>query len=128
MKVFFEKQNWEIKGFWLKDFLGNCKDWMYELKIKRLYKNRTLSENNYYWGVVLKILSDELWYEIDEVHEVFKERFLSKKQSVKSDKRIKLKRVKSTSELTTVEFEQYMDDIRLFAQQKLNIIIPLPNN
>ena len=127
MKSYFTKINWVISWFWLKEFLDKCSDWMYKVEISKQYKIRSLQENKYYFWVVLKILSDELWYEVDEVHELMKERFLTKIEKLKSDKRVKLKRTKSTSELTTQEFEEYLENIRVFASKYLNIIIPLPN-
>lgn len=33
----------------------------------------------------------------------------------------------STTELSTIEFEEYLDRIRIFADEFLNIIIDLPN-
>ena len=127
MKSYFTKINWVISWFWLKEFLDKCSDWMYKVEISKQYKIRSLQENKYYFWIILKMLSDELWYEVDEVHELMKERFLTKIEKLKSDKRVKLKRTKSTSELTTQEFEEYLENIRVFASKYLNIIIPLPN-
>jgi hypothetical protein len=38
-----------------------------------------------------------------------------------------IKLSKSTTELSTIEWEEYMDQIRTFATEFLNITIPLPN-
>ena len=127
MKSYFTKINWVISWFWLKEFLDKCSDWMYKVEISKQYKIRSLQENKYYFWIILKMLSDELWYEVDEVHELMKERFLTKIEKLKSEKRVKLKRTKSTSELTTKDFEDYLENIRVFASKYLNIIIPLPN-
>ena len=127
MRWYFSKINWELKGFWLKEFLDKCPDWFYSIVIKKQYKIRSLSQNSYLWGVCYDILSKELWYEVDEIHDIMRERFLKITQKLKSDKRVKLKRTKSTSELSTIEFEEYTENIRQFAQKYLNILIPLPN-
>jgi hypothetical protein len=114
MKAYFTKIHWELSWFWLSDYLKNCKDWFYEITIKKKHKERSLEQNAYMWWIVYDIISKELWYEIDEVHEVMKEKFLMKKISVKTDKRVKFRRIRSTSDLTTVEFEEYMEKIRSF--------------
>ena len=61
---------------------------MYKVEISKQYKIRSLQENKYYFWIILKMLSDELWYEVDEVHELMKERFLTKIEKLKSGKYI----------------------------------------
>ena len=102
-------------------------DWIYEVTLRKIYKDRSLNQNKYYWGICIEILSNELWYTPMEVHEIFKDRLLTKIYHPNKNKRIKLKRVKSTTDLTTIEFEEYLAKIRAFALQKLQINIPLPN-
>ncbi len=34
---------------------------------------------------------------------------------------------KTTTELTTIEFEEYQDKCRIFADEFLDVIIPMPN-
>lgn len=125
MKSYFTKQNWELKGFWLSDYLKKCKDWFYEINIKKQYKQRSLEQNSYLWGVCYKMLSEHLWYELDEVHDVMCEKFLRQTYKIKGG--IELHRNRSTTELTTEEFNKYIDDIRLFSQKFLSLYIPLPN-
>jgi len=43
------------------------------------------------------------------------------------DKRRKLTRTRSTTDLTTVEFEDFCSRVRTWASKTLKIIIPLPN-
>lgn len=76
------------------------------LTIAKKTKQRSLNENNYYWGVVLPLAADFLGYTVNETHEAFKWQFLR----VYSDK--KMPSVKSTADLTTVEFEAYLTKIR----------------
>ena len=57
------------------------------------------------------------------MHEALKCKFLSEE-----DVRTGLLRVRSTTELTTVEWEEiYIDPIRRFAAEKLGVVLPLPN-
>lgn len=81
------------------------------ITVGREQKNRSLPENSYFHGVVVKILSDELGYTPVEMKGVIKWVF----------------KVKHTSDLSTVEFEDLMEKIRRWAAMELNINIPVPN-
>lgn len=82
-------------------------------------KKRSLNENAYYWAL-LDILGNELGYMPYEVHDAMKNLFLT-------DYTHKIPRVRSTSSLSTVEMEEYLQKIRVFALTELNINLPLPN-
>ena len=72
----------------------------------REIKIRSTPENRYYWGVPIKILSDELGYTRSEIHEVLKAMFLSDVIHLKTKDKIKeVTIVKSTADLKTVENE-----------------------
>lgn len=83
--------------------------------------SRSTNQNKYYWSVVLKMVSEFTGHTQNEMHEYFKEEFLPHKQVL--DKSI----VMSSTKLKTDEFEKYLEDIRRFAAEKLNVVIPLPN-
>lgn len=98
-----------------------------EINLKE-YKMRSLPENRYYFGVVLKILSDELGYSVNEVHELTKQMFLSEVIFLKTKEGVKEIHIpKSTTNLKTVEFEEYLSSIRQWASMELGIYIPTPN-
>lgn len=109
------------------------KDWIYEFNFKKIYKDRTLLQNNFYHWVIVKILSNELWYTNIETHELLKLMFLSKKYKLKWSKKW-IKKTWSTTELTTIEFEKFLDDIRDYfkytdkTKTKIWIELPYPNN
>lgn len=92
--------------------------------LKRPKKPRTLSENNYYWGVVIQMISDETGATPEEVHQAFKWKFLRKSYT---HSLTVFETVRSTALLDTISFENYVEQIRIFAQTDLNIKIPLPN-
>jgi hypothetical protein len=80
---------------------------------------RSLSQNAYYWGVVIPLLREHCGYDSDEMHEALKLRFL------KSHEDTDLPSVRSTASLNTTEFGEYVDDcIRLAAE--LGVVIPSP--
>lgn len=102
--------------------------------IGRYRKPRSIEENYYYWGVIIKMLAEEFESNCDHIlatdwwHEYLKTLFL-KEISYKSfnKKQIRCERVKSTTELSTIEAERYYEDIRRWAAVELNFLIPEPN-
>lgn len=98
--------------------------------VKRRIKTRSDKQNRYYWGVVIDILwkhfaldspiemdekiSPEAW------HIGLRNEFLT----IAS---FPLRISKSSTSLSTVEFEEYLTQIRTWAQVKFNVYIPLPN-
>jgi hypothetical protein len=104
---------------YLRSFPENCP---VEYWIKKISKDRTLQQNRYYWGVVVQTLFEdgEFGYETpEEIHEALKWRFL--KVAGKGP----LDTVKSTTELSTVEFKGYVERIQRWATE-WDIVIPDP--
>jgi hypothetical protein len=81
---------------------------------------RSSNQNRYLWGIVYKIVGDELGYTDLEVHEVFKDKFLSYKKKGH-------KFTKSTASLKTGEFADYLNKVILYASTELGLIIPDPD-
>ncbi len=83
-------------------------------RVELILRNRNVGRseklNDYYWGVVVKIIADELGYEPKEIHGALKEHL----------------EVKSTAKLNTAEFKEYLERVRRFAAQKFGVNIPDP--
>ena len=81
---------------------------------------RTLPQNSLYWGVYIKTIADELGYFPDELHEEFKKMFNPK------DSRLTLgeKYGGSTKSMKRKDFGEYLDSIRMWAEQYHNITLP----
>jgi hypothetical protein len=99
------------------------------LKKYRPYKERSNQQNRYYWGVLVKILSNELGYTPEEVHEVIKYKFLLTERTftTKEGDVRQLFVAGSTASLSTSDFEALMSRIRSWASAELSIYIPEPN-
>jgi len=99
--------------------------------IGKFRKPRSDKENRYYHGIPVKMIADYIGEENKrQVHEYLKVLFLTTieyKQIGNTNKTLKFTRTKSTTELSTVEFEEYLDSIRRWAAQFLGIEIPTPN-
>ncbi len=92
--------------------------------IKQKGKSRSKNQNDYYFGVVIEILAQQTGYSVDEMHEVMKAKFLSETRELAGES---ITVSKSTTSLTTVDFEKYLSDIREWASVYLECYIPLPN-
>lgn len=92
-------------------------------------KQRSMPQNSYYWGVVIEIISEHTGYPKHEVHEILKNKFLSK--IVWLDKKAGKKEMvlvsRSTSDLTTKQFENFLSEVRTWASAELGCYIPEPN-
>ncbi len=91
-----------------------------EIVFRKIRTPRSGQQNKYYWGVVIKIIADELGYGQDDAHYALRAKFLM------SGEPNKLMVPISTTDLSTVQFETYMSDIRQWAAEFLNINIPEP--
>ena len=84
-------------------------------------KLRSVKQNRYYWGIIIKILCKEIGYSKEEMHEALKYKFL-RYENVTG-----LPTVLSTTNLSTIEQESYHAQIRRWAAIDMGIVIPKPN-
>lgn len=105
------------------DFLERSNNKEFYVWFYKPEKIRSLSENRYYRGVVIKKLSDFTGYNDNEMHNILRYKFLLKYHENHKIPPI----ARSTTELTTVEFEEYLTKIREWASIDLGCYIPLPN-
>lgn len=100
-----------------------------EVKLKKRFRSDV--QNAYYWGVVVAMVSDrlkELGHEVDRdlTHEFLKGRFLYSELTDPTSGDV-MKIPRKTSELATEEFIAYMEQVKQFAAETLDIYIPDPN-
>jgi hypothetical protein len=110
----------------LYDVLKTLKKTKYSISIKQHREVRSMSQNKYYWGVVIKIISNETGFYEDEVHEILKKKFNQKIKAMRQTGEEFLIGG-STTELDTLHFEEYLNKIKIWAIQELDIYIPDPN-
>ena len=92
-----------------------------EMIIKPFRAKRTIPQNSYYWGIVLKIISKETGYTSDELHEFFKRVYLKKEITIGG----KIYETSiSTKKLKTDQFSEYIEKIKGFVFLKLDLVIP----
>lgn len=95
-----------------------------QITIEPVRNTRSQNQNRYYWGVVIKMISVRTGHTDEEVHAILASKFLKEGVDFRG-KRYEV--VKSTTSLTTIGFEDYLEKCRTFAAIDLELIIPLPN-
>jgi len=94
-----------------------------EVTVRKPKKHRSLEQNNFYWGVVVELLKEVVGFNKDEMHDALREKFLS--ETVEG-KKTSVVRIRSTTELSTVEFMDYIAEIQKWAAEYLDCYIPDP--
>ena len=117
----------------------------YRIEISKKYKKRTLQQNKLYWGYILPfIYQNDQNFSIDQLHLLFRARFLQKidistldlmtglvfEQALQWNYTTALNLIindicYSTTELKTVQFNKYIDDIVKLASVEFRINIDL---
>lgn len=93
-----------------------------EITIGRLRKKRSLKQNAYLWSVVNPMVAEAAGYSTpEEAHDALRMHFLLKHGD------LPMPTIGSTTELTTVQFEEYCAKIRQLAAQMWGLYIPEPN-
>ena len=104
-----------------------------EIVIKRKYKQRSNSQNAFYWGVTLPFfqqLFNEAWGEIrpiEEIHEILKA--TCNYTEIPNPATGEIQRIpRSTTELTTSGWMDFELKMQQFARDFFNATLPEPNN
>lgn len=109
----------------LKIIFQRLKDGKHQITIQDLRK-RSLSQNDYYWSVVVPMCRvglynagyDEIKQDQD-AHKALKNLFIPKNMGKKNES--------TTTKLTVVGMDQYLESIAKWAAEYLSVVIPTPN-
>jgi hypothetical protein len=93
--------------------------------IKKKRAQRSGMQNRYYWGIVIAYLSEETGFTKEESHQLMQRMFLRYDKELPDGTTETF--VRSTTTLTTVEMEEYVENIRRFALAELGTYIPEPS-
>lgn len=103
----------------LKKWVQSLEGEKIELTVKKKRKKRSLPQNSYYWAVIVDILGNQFGYTPDEMHEALKWKFLRLDRDLPT--------VRSTADLTTGEFIEYIEQIKVWAASEHDCYLPDPN-
>lgn len=95
-------------------------------EVRKDKRNRSTVQNAYYW-FLLTMLETETGNDKDDLHEYFKYMILDNGTVSIAVFETKIPIRPSTTKLTTLEFEDYLEKIRVFASRELGIFLPKPN-
>ena len=103
-----------------------------EIIFKRKYKQRSVPQNSFYWGIILEFFQGlflEAWGEIkskEEIHEILK--FTCNYEEKINPATGEIIRIaKSTTELTTSAWMDYELQLNQFALDYFNAVLPKPD-
>ena len=100
----------------------------YVVEVKQNKNTRSMNQNKYYWSAIVQPLAKELGYTVDELHDTLKVKFSTQWLMIQhNDKEIPLQGIKSTTAMNTKEFEDYCEQIRIWAIVDLSIRLRTPN-
>lgn len=112
----------------LKDFEGK----KVEVTICNQRKHRSNEQNRYYWGCVVPIIKNTLReagneFSTEQVHDLLKYKFLRTDLKVNEGTGEVLERVKSSTELSTSEFMDFIASVQRWSSDFFGVTIPDPN-
>ena len=95
---------------------------------QKIRKQRTIPQNNSYWGLLVTPLAEYLSLTTDECHNLLKYKFNSEVVFVKTkDGKVEeVRKIKSTTKQTTSENMEYQANCRMWASQ-LGLSLKEPN-
>lgn len=99
------------------DYLKNLQG-LVEVVVRKRVKKRTDEQNAYYWAVVIPILAQHFGYNEEEMHVALRLKFLRREGELAT--------ARSTTELSTIEFVDYVDRIVVWAAMEYEVVIPPP--
>lgn len=100
----------------------------YIVSVKKQRNTRSNMQNSYYWKCIVQGLAEELGYFPNEMHDALRAKFLSEYEMISfNDNQIAINKIGSTTALNTKSFEQYTEQIRVWALTDLGIRLMLPN-
>ncbi len=129
--IFVKVENGRYDARPLLNYLSTRKDGQYKLDVVMVRKKRSLSQNAWLWGCIYPMLLNGLnaqgweFTTCDEVHEFFKTLFMQRTY-VNKDTGEVIKMPNSTAKMTTIVFSEYCEQLRKYAYEFLNLIIPDP--
>jgi hypothetical protein len=93
-----------------------------EITLQKLRRQRSGRQNRYYWGVLVAMIAEAAGYSTpEEAHDALRLHFLQKHDDGQ------MPTIRSTTELTTAEFEEYQSKCRQLATEMFGIYVPEPN-
>ncbi len=105
----------------IENYISNLPTGKYMIQISNHDENRSLNQNKFYWKLI-EIIAREIGYEVEEMHDIFKYKFLQKTFEDRNGNLIK--GIGSTRKLNVKDFTNYINKIKRFCAEELEIKLP----
>jgi len=115
-------ENDQLKGLFEK--IKKLDPGNYNVYVTNGRSQRSLQQNAYYHGVVVKLISQHTGYSTNETHQQLKYLFNPELITIGDDVVVM---PASTQKMNTAQFEEYLEQIRIWAATEMDLEIPLPN-
>lgn len=109
--------------------IARSRDGEWTITFRRARATRSRSQNAWYWGCVVGFVAEHTGYTAEEIHEIYKAKFLPKTLAFADGNGEVLGEFViggSTTRLNTVEFSEFCERIREWAADSLGVVIPDP--
>ena len=132
MRFLIDKTDGHLNLRTLTDFFRTASNGCYMINITKQRRGRTLNQNDWLWGCVYPILLDGLldagweFTSVEQVHEFFKKQ-MAQDKVVNYHTGEVMEIPKSTATMDTQQFSMYIDALRSYAEDFLNVTIPDPD-
>jgi hypothetical protein len=97
-----------------------------QLTVERMKHTRSNGPNRYYWGVVVDEIAKHTGHDPEQIHELLKQMFSPQWTVFISAKGERASIPTSTTRLDTIEFTEYTERCRVWANELSGLQIPLP--
>ena len=105
-------------------YIASFSDCRVEVVVKKERKTRSLSQNAYYWAVIVDMIVQDTGQDKETIHNWLKTKFNKKTIIIRG---VPQEVVESTTKLDTWGFsEEYWEPIRRWAAEFLGLVIPDP--
>jgi hypothetical protein len=108
--------------------LTRFRDGAVQITVERKFATRSTKQNAWYWGQVVELVAEHTGYTPDEIHEIYKAKFIPKPMAIADGNGEIVGEVVlggSTTRMDTVQFGEYCERIREWAAT-IGVVIPDP--
>lgn len=114
------------------DYIHTFEDQRVVLTVRKFREQRSAAQNRWLWGKALPLIAEYCGYDEHETEDLHYDLLGVRFGTVEVEPRFpgaphRVVPAKTSSQLTTAEFSEYMDWLVRFAAQKWGVMIPLPD-
>jgi hypothetical protein len=115
------------KGEKFRQYLHGLNGKRVQVSVEKIKHSRTIQQNRYYFAVVVKLIAQHTGHDPEQIHELLKTLHSPRWHFLSGDTFARDRSIPtSTARLDTLEFVDYTERCRAWANEFLGLSIPLP--